>query len=146
MINKNVRAGIGVMILRDNKVLLGRRHADPDKASSELHGEGTWTMPGGKVDYKEKLGEAATREVFEEIGIKINKSNLQVISVTDEIEKDVHFVTIGFLYQGLDGEPKIMEPDEIVEWQWFRLDSPPENMFPPSRKILNKFIKGAPIY
>jgi len=146
MMKKNARVGVGIMILKDNKVLLGKRHTDPDKADSELHGEGTWTMPGGKVDYRERLGEAITREVFEEIGIKISEVNLQVISITDEIAEDVHFITIGFLCEELDGEPKIMEPDEIVKWQWFQLDNPPENMFPPSRKILNKFIKNAPIY
>jgi len=33
--------GVGVMILKDNQILLGRRHSDPSKADSELHGEGT---------------------------------------------------------------------------------------------------------
>lgn len=37
--NTKVGVGFGVMILRDGKVLLGHRHVDPAKASSELHGE-----------------------------------------------------------------------------------------------------------
>ena len=38
--------GVGIMILNGrNEVLLGERHEDPGKADSELHGEGTWTMP-----------------------------------------------------------------------------------------------------
>lgn len=45
---KMVRVGFGVMILRDGKILLGKRHEDPIKADSELHGEGTWTMPGAR--------------------------------------------------------------------------------------------------
>jgi len=48
---KNVGAGFGVMLLRDGKVLLGRRHDDEEKADSLLHGAGTWTMPGGKFYY-----------------------------------------------------------------------------------------------
>lgn len=48
--------GVGVMILKDNKVLLGLRNPDRVKASSELKGEGTWTMPGGKVEFMEKNG------------------------------------------------------------------------------------------
>ncbi|PIV43248.1 MAG: hypothetical protein COS26_00810, partial [Candidatus Nealsonbacteria bacterium CG02_land_8_20_14_3_00_40_11] len=57
--------GVGVMIIQDNKILLGKRHLNPDKADSELHGEGTWTMPGGKLHFQEGLKEAAAREVSE---------------------------------------------------------------------------------
>lgn len=31
--------GVGIMILKDNKVLLGKRHVDSQKADSELHQE-----------------------------------------------------------------------------------------------------------
>ena len=47
--NKKPGVGFGVMILKQGRILLGKRHSDPDKADSELHGEGTWTMPGGKL-------------------------------------------------------------------------------------------------
>ena len=53
--------GVGVMIIKDNKILLGLRNPDKEKASSELDGEGTWTMPGGKVKFMEKLVDAAKR-------------------------------------------------------------------------------------
>ena len=51
------RAGAAVMIVKDGKVLLGKRHDDPEKAGSQLHGEGTWTLPGGKVDFGETIFE-----------------------------------------------------------------------------------------
>ena len=129
--------GVGVMILKDNKVLLGQRSFDPVKASSELHGEGTWTMPGGKLDFHEGLKEAAIREVFEETGIKIK--DIEIISVSNEIIPDKHFVTIGFLCNDFEGEPKVMEPDEITEWQWFDLNNLPSKVFPPSAKILKNY-------
>ena len=34
MDNKKVGVGFGVLIQRDEKILLGRRHDDPDKADS----------------------------------------------------------------------------------------------------------------
>jgi len=37
-----------------------------------------------------------------------------------------------------EGEPKVMEPDEITQWQWFPLDELPEPMFFPSEKVLIK--------
>lgn len=136
-----IGVGVGVMIFRKKKVLLGKRHGDPKKADSELHGEGNWTMPGGKLQFKEELEEAACREVFEETGIKINKKKLKIISVANDIVKDAHFVTIGFLYKDFKGEPKIMEPDEITEWKWFKLANLPTLIFFPSKKIIKNFQK-----
>lgn len=131
------------MILNNKgEVLLGKRHDDAQKASSDLHGEGTWTMPGGKLDFHEILIDGAIREVFEEIGVKVNLDKLKIISVTDEIVPDNHYVTIGFLCENLDGEPKIMEPEEITEWRWYNLDNLPERVFPPSAKMIKAFLNN----
>jgi len=140
-INKKPRVGVGVMILKDSKVLLGKRHVDLEKAGSELHGEDSWTMPGGKVDFHEELRDAVSRETFEETEIKINKEKLQIISVTSDMAQDVHFVTIGFFCKDFKGEPKVMEPDEITEWKWFDLNNLPTPIFPPSEKILKKYFE-----
>lgn len=137
--DKKTGVGFGVMILKDNKVLLGKRHEDPEKADSELHGEGTWTMPGGKIKFKESFEEAAYRETLEETGIELNKESLKVISLTNDIVEDAHFITIGLLCQNFNGSPKVMEPDEITEWQWFPLDNLPNPIFFPSKKILKNY-------
>jgi 8-oxo-dGTP diphosphatase len=97
-------------------------------------------MPGGKLHFGEILKNAACREVLEETGIGINKENLKLISITDDIIEDAHFVTIGFLYEGLVEEPKVMEPDEITEWRWFELNNLPSPIFFPSKKILENYI------
>ncbi len=131
--------GIGIMILNGKgEVLLGRRHNNPDKADSLLHGEGTWTLPGGKLDFHEELEECARREVEEETGIKANR--FELISLTNDIVPDNHFVTIGFLCRDFEGEPAVKEPDEITEWKWFPLGALPEPLFPPSRKMIKNYI------
>jgi 8-oxo-dGTP diphosphatase len=129
--------GFGVMILKDGKILLGKRHEDPEKASSALHGEGTWTMPGGKLHFKESFEQGAVREVLEETGIKLK--SVKVISLSNEIVEDAHFVTIGLFSDDIEGEAKVMEPDEITEWQWFSPDALPTPMYTPSANLLENY-------
>jgi mutator protein MutT len=136
------KVGVGIMILKDNKVLLGKRHDDAEKASSDLHGEGTWTMPGGKLDFHETLKDGARRELLEETGIETSPGQLEIISVSDEIVPDNHYVTIGFLCGSFEGEPKIMEPEEITEWKWYNLDSLPDKVFPPSLKMIEAYLNN----
>lgn len=135
-----VGVGVGVMILQGNKVLLGKRHSDPVKADSALHGQGTWTMPGGKLHFGESFEGAAQREILEETGLKLNQNALKLISLTNDIREDAHFVTVGFLLRDFEGEPQVMEPDEIVKWQWFDLSDLPRPIFPPSEKIIKNFL------
>ena len=134
--------GFGIMILKDNKVLLGKRHDDPEKADSELHGEGTWTMPGGKLEFGESFEQAASRETLEETGLKADTKNLKIISLSNDIKANAHFVTVGFLCTEFEGEPKVMEPDEITKWDWFDLDNLPTPMFFPSEKVLKNYLDG----
>ena len=139
---KRLGTGFGLMLIKKGKILLGKRHEDPAKADSELHGEGTWTMPGGKFEYGETFAQGAKRELEEETGIILKKA--KVICVNCDKNEYAHFITIGFLAEEFEGEAKVMEPDEITEWKWFDINNLPNKVFPPSTKILkcykeNKF-------
>lgn len=140
--DKKMGVGFGVMILNSSsEVLLGLRNEDPEKAESLMQGEGTWTMPGGKLDFGEGFEEACVRETVEETGIQLDRNKLKLISLTNDIVPKAHFVTIGFLYKNCNDEPKVMEPDEIIEWKWFALDNLPKKVFLPSQKVLNNYSK-----
>ena len=131
--------GVGVMIVRGGKVLLGLRNSDAKKAKSALHGEGTWTMPGGKIRFGEKCSDTCAREVLEETGLKIVKRKLKLISLSDDIVSDAHFLTAGFLCRDFQGKPKACEPERIVEWRWFGLKKLPKNIFSASKNVLNHY-------
>ncbi len=137
---KRVGAGIGVILRRDGKILLGKRHPDPDKAGSAFRSAGEWCLPGGKLDWGESLEGGAIREVKEETGIIIK--NPKVISVHNCKNEHAHFVTIGLLATEFEGEAKVMEPDEITEWQWFNLNNLPYPRYFPSFEVIENYIQN----
>ena len=95
-------------------------------------------MPGGKLHFLERPSEGAKREVAEETGIQAR--NLVLISVSNDMTKDSHFITLGFLCTEFSGEAKVMEPDEITQWKWFSLDKLPSPLFKPSEKVVNSYL------
>ena len=134
-----IGVGFGVMLLKEGSILLGKRCTDPNKADSELHGGGTWTMPGGKMEFGESFEDGAAREVMEETGIQVDKNKIKLISVANDMVRDAQFVTLGFFCDSFSGEPQAMEPDEIGEWHWFPLSALPEPLYFPSKKVLENY-------
>jgi 8-oxo-dGTP diphosphatase len=132
--SRRVGAGIGVMLLKEGKVLLGRR------LTSELDGSESWTMPGGHIEFGETFEETTKREVLEETAIIVR--SVRVLCVNNEKTERAHYVTVGTIAESFVGEPKVMEPDTITEWRWFQIDKLPARVFEPSRSILDCYLKG----
>jgi len=139
MEKKKPGVGFGLMLLKDGKVLLGQRHGDLEKADSELHGAGTWTMPGGKLEFGESFEDGVKRELMEETGMKLDK--VKLICVNNDVVEDAHFITIGLFSEFFVGEPQVMEPDEITEWAWFDLGALPSPLYFPSERVLDNYLK-----
>lgn len=135
-----VGVGVGVIIFKNNKILLGKRHNNPKKASSKLKGAGTWTMPGGKLEFGETFEKAARREVFEETSLKLN--NLKVICVNQDMIEKAHFITIGLFSDDFSGKAEVMEPNTITKWDWFNLDKLPSPLYFPSAKVIENYKQG----
>jgi len=135
---KKIGVGIGILLMKKGKILLGKRHDNPIKADSELHGEGTWTMPGGKLEYGETFEEGAVRETFEETGIKLNKT--KIICINEDKNIYAHYVTIGLYCEDFEGYPQVMEPDEVTEWRWFTISEMPKKIFEPTKNVLRNYL------
>ena len=123
--------GVGVLIIKDGKVLLGKRNEEP--------GKNTWSLPGGKLEFGETFEACAKREVKEETGLDVD--DLEFISLSNDRFENQHFVTLGFKAGKFFGEPKNKE-EEIKDWGWFDLNSLPDNLFLPSRKIIENYLSN----
>ncbi|MCL6269181.1 NUDIX hydrolase [Sansalvadorimonas sp. 2012CJ34-2] len=132
MVTETVRPaiGVGAIILRGNKVLLGLRKGK--------HGDGCWQFPGGHLEYGEAIEECARREVLEETGL--NLENILIGPYTNDVfAKDKkHYVTLFTVAESHEGEATVMEPDKCSEWGWFEWDKMPKPLFLPIRHLLEK--------
>ncbi len=130
--------GVGVIILNSrNEVLLLLRNQNPDKALSDMHLEGTWTLPAGKVKKWETLQETAIRKVKEETDLEVK--NLQIISIADDINEYAHFVTVGLIAEESLGTVDLKGSQEQVDYGYFPLDKLPKNTCPPTLKIIDNY-------
>ncbi len=66
---------VSICILKNkNKILITKR------PSNKLFGE-FWEFPGGKLENTETFEEAIVRELYEELGIRININNLKSLDI-----------------------------------------------------------------
>ncbi len=121
MENQNiVQVGIGVMIIKDGKVLLGKRKGK--------HGAGEYAWPGGTFEYMESFEDSAKREVMEEAGIEIeNVRFLRLYNLKTYAPR--HYVDIGLVADWKSGEPQLLEPEKCEGWAWYDMDNLPEPLF-----------------
>lgn len=128
--NKEVRVGVGVIILRNGRVLLGERMGS--------HGAGTWAPPGGHLDVGESIEDCARREVFEETGLKIEA--VKKFGFTNDIfeTEGKHYVTLFVVASCADGEAEVREPNKCRQWKWCELDQLPQPLFLPLVNLLKE--------
>lgn len=127
MEQKRPKVGVGVIVIKNQELLLGKR-----KGST---GKGEWSLPGGHLEYKETVDDCAKRELFEETGLKALKLRLGPWS-NDIIDEEKHYITIFVFVKQFEGEPQLMEPDKCEGWQWFDLKELPSPLFTPLDSLI----------
>lgn len=92
--------GVGVLLVRNQTLLLIKRKYDPDA--------GYWSIPGGHLDLGEKVQVAAEREAYEETGFKVKVTKLA--GIIDKIMYDekgkieYHYVLLNFFVDQIEGD------------------------------------------
>lgn len=114
------KVGIGVMILKDGRVLLGKR--------KNAHGAGEYSFPGGHLEYMESFETCARRETMEEAGIEID--NVRFLFLGNlKTYAPKHYAHIQLVADWKSGEPQLLEPEKCEGWGWYPLDALPSPCF-----------------
>lgn len=134
MESTNPRVGVGVFVFRNGKFLMGKRMG--------AHGEGSWSVPGGHLEFGESFAQTAEREVLEETGLHIK--NIRFGAVTNDFfqKEGKHYVTVWMLSSYESGEAAICEPDKYIDQDWFDFNTLPSPLFFPWEQLLkSEFIE-----
>jgi 8-oxo-dGTP diphosphatase len=122
------RVGVGILITRRDEVLLVHRHG--------AHGAGTWSPPGGHLDYGETPEQCAIREAREETGVEVDTVRFRALT-NDVFESERrHYITIWMQAAYRTGEAGVRSKRELTEVGWFRWDRLPAPLFLPLENLL----------
>ncbi len=118
--NQRPKIGIGVMIWKNNKVLIGRR--------KNRHGDGEYSFTGGHLEYSQSFENCAKQETLEEAGIHIR--NIKFLCVANGTQyAPRHDVLVGLSAEWESGEPRTNPEERIGDWKWYDLDELPQPLF-----------------
>lgn len=120
MEDQKPKVGIGILIFKDNKILLGKRRGS--------HGDGEYAFPGGHLEYMESFEDCAKREIAEECGIEVKNIRFHLLANLIKYAPK-HYIHIGMIADWEGGEPKVLEPDRCESWAWYNIDELPSPLF-----------------
>jgi NADH pyrophosphatase NudC (nudix superfamily) len=132
----NVAGAVAVVIRYKDEIYLTRRNRDPKKGKLDL--------PGGFVDPRESAEETCKRELFEELQLEVDISNLKYLTSLPNLYqyKEIDYNTIDLFYEYTVSEKFQVKLDisEISEAIWIPLkELDPDEIAFDSQK---KFFKG----
>jgi 8-oxo-dGTP diphosphatase len=118
-----VTTGVGALIVRDGRLLLGLR--------TGAHGAGTWCLAGGHLDPGETADQATIREVREETRMRARVTGPPLPEIVMWSTEKLRLYRDLITPCDTDGDPVRVEPDRCLEWRWSDPADPPEPLFFP---------------
>lgn len=128
MSRPDIHIDLHLVLMRDGRVLLGRRR-NTKFASEQYH------FPAGGLEPDETFIDGIIREAMEEAGIAIAPDDLDLLHV-------LHFrgvtnrMSVFFGADRWSGDIENREPDKCYGWEWLPVDDLPAEMVPYARQAL----------
>ena len=117
---------VGISIINE-EILLVKRGVEPDISS--------WCLPGGFMELGETTEEAVIRELYEEIGLKVNPGEIITIDTTiSGFYGDVVVIAYGIELESKD----FIAGDDALEVRYFPYDKLPNLTFYSHKLIIDR--------
>ncbi|PIN09055.1 NAD(+) diphosphatase [Handroanthus impetiginosus] len=129
-----LEVGVSTFLLKGNKVLLGRRRFTSV-------GSGSFSLPGGHLEFGESFELCAVREVKEETGLDIR--GLRFLTVTNDVvsePKPVQLINVLMCAVLVDPNQKAinLEPEKCDGWDWYDWNDLPRPIFGPVEDAIHR--------
>lgn len=130
-----VVASVNIFIVKDGKVLLGRR-----KNTGWM--DGHLCPPGGHVEPDETPTQAAAREVKEELGVSVKLKDLEFLCVAARRPGPQDYVAYEFVIRDKKYAFKNAEPEKCSELVWVDPLALPTDMISDFRQVIEMSLIG----
>lgn len=134
MNDKYPKVCLNVLIIRDNKILLGLLNINWLHNGKQVYG-----FPGRDLLFRETFGDGVKRDIKDELDVEV--TNHKVISVNANYEYGNHYIEIGVVAE-IKGVIKHLKPEDWEKWEWFEKDNIPNNLFPSAKSLIECYLEN----
>lgn len=126
------KIAVGCVIFdSDRRVLLVKRKHPPN--------QGSWAVPGGKVNFGELIEGALKREMREEISVEVRPKEL--MAIVEIIKEGFHYVILDFVCEIINGEVKAGSDAEDA--RFFSINEMKKvSISPTTLEMIERYLKG----
>lgn len=127
-----------LILEKEGRILLARRHNTGWE-------DGNYSLPSGHIDGNEAAKVALAREAKEEIGVKINPKNLEIVHLVHRNTGSLENERVDFFFKTSkwQGTPKNMEPAKCDHLAWFSTNKLPKNIVTSVQKAIKNYLRGS---
>ncbi len=128
------KVNVDILVISKNKILLGLLSKNWLFNSKQSYG-----VPGRDINFQETIKDAVIRNIKDEIGCYVKR--YKVISVNENFALGNHYIGIGITAE-IDGEVKLLKPEDWDKWEWFDKNKIPDNLFPAAKNLIQCYLEN----
>jgi len=100
----------------------------------------------GHLEENESIRDAVIRESLEEANIKVDESNLELVTMYNEKSNGLEYLRFFFHTDVYKGKIAVCEPTKCSEIAWYNIDNLPVNVIPHVKNAIENFKNGINYY